>query len=224
MDRPAPSPSIRPDLPPERTRGDVGRSIDSVMVSGVSWGPRVMTRSRTPQRARTTRPTGISPIPAGYPSIIPFLAVRGGLEAIEFYKKAFGARELSRETTPDGRLISGRLRIGSSVLMLSDVFEGDDVISPSSAGATTVSLQLYTKDVDRAWDRAVAAGAKIVIPLDEAYWGERHGHLIDPFGHHWSLAMRVRMGREERAQKQTEAYAKFARGQHPHLESAYSDA
>jgi len=185
---------------------------------------KLMSPSRSPRRARSTRSTGTTPIPAGYPPLIPFLAVQGGLEALEFYKKAFGARELSRETTPDGRLITGRIRIGSSMLMLSDVFAGDDVIAPSSAGATTVTLQLYTKDVDRAWDRAVAAGAKVVIPLDETYWGERHGHLIDPFGHHWSLAMRVRMGREEKAKKRAEAYAGFARGEHPHLEPAYSDA
>ena len=195
-----------------------------MMAFGVLRGPKVMPRSRSSRRARSTRSTGISPIPTGYPTVIPFLAVQGGIEALEFYKKAFGARELSRETTADGRLISGRLRLGSSIFMLSDVFAGDDIIAPSSAGATTVALQLYTKDVDKAWNRAVAAGAREVIPLDDAYWGERHGHLIDPFGHHWSLAMRVRMTREEKAKKRAEAYEMFSRGEHPHHEPAYSDA
>ena len=183
-----------------------------------------MARSKGPRRARPSRSTGVSPIPAGYPTVIPFLAVQGGLAAIEFYKKAFGARELGRETTPDGRLISGRLRIGQSLIMLSDVFPGDDTAAPSSVGTTTVSLQLYTKDVERVWDRAVAAGAKVVIPLDDAYWGERHGHLLDPFGHHWSLAMRVAMTRAEKARKQAEAYAAFNRGEHPHRQLPYLDA
>jgi uncharacterized glyoxalase superfamily protein PhnB len=156
--------------------------------------------------------------------VIPFLAVHGGTAALEFYKKAFGAREIARETTPDGRLISGRLRIGQSVVMLSDVFPGDDTVAPSAVGTTTVSLQLYTKDVDRAWDRAVAAGAKVVIPLEDQYWGERHGHILDPFGHHWSLATRIRMSRAEKAKKQAEAYAAFSRGEHHHYEPPESDA
>lgn len=200
------------------------RSTDIMKAFGVLQGVEIMASSRRSRRARSTRSTGISPIPAGYPSVMPFLAVDGGLAALEFYKKAFGARELARETTADGRLISGRIRIGSSMLLLSDVFVGDDTVAPSSVGTTTVSLQLYTKDVDRAWDRAVAAGATVVIPLDDAYWGERHGHLIDPFGHHWSLAMRVRMSRKVKAEKQAEAYAMYARGEHPHHEPAYSDA
>ena len=156
--------------------------------------------------------------------VIPFLAVQGGIAALEFYKEAFGARELSRETTPDGRLLSGRLRIGQSLVMVSDVFPGDDLAAPSAVGTTTVALQLYTKDVDPAWDRAVAAGAQVVIPLENQYWGERHGHLLDPFGHHWSLAMRIRMSRAEKAKKQAEARAAFSHGEHPHQQPAYLDA
>jgi uncharacterized glyoxalase superfamily protein PhnB len=182
-----------------------------------------MARSARPRRARS-RSAGPSPVPRGYPTIVPYLAVEGGVAAIEFYKKAFGARELARETLPDGRLINGRLRIGDMVIMLSDVFPGDDSAAPSTVGTTTVTLEFYTKDVERAWDRAVAAGAKVVIPLDEQYWGERHGHLIDPFGHHWSLAMRVPMSRAEMARKRAEAYASFARGVYHHGQPQYVDA
>lgn len=184
----------------------------------------VMTRSTRPRRARPSRSSRPSPIPAGFPTLVPYLAVEGGTAAIEFYKAAFGARELAREVGPDGRLINGRLKIGDSILMLSDVFPGDDAVSPSMLGKTTVTLQLYTKDVDRAWDRAVAAGAKVVVPLDEQYWGERHGHLIDPFGHHWSLAMRVPMSRAEMARKKAEAYASFSRGEYHHTQPLYIDA
>ena len=183
-----------------------------------------MARSTRPRRARSPRPTRLSPIPPGFPSIVPYLAVEGGAAALEFYKKAFGARELARETAPDGRLISGRLKIGDSMIMLSDVFPGDDSAAPSMVGTTTVTLQLYTKDVDRVWDRAVAAGAKVVVPLQEQYWGERHGHLLDPFGHHWSLAMRVPMSRAEMAKKKAEAYASFAKGEYHHTQPVYADA
>jgi len=155
---------------------------------------------------------------------VPYLAVEGGVSALEFYKKALGAREVLRELLPDGRLISGLVRIGDSLIMLSDVFPGDDAIAPSMVGKTTVTLQLYCKDVDRTWDRAVAAGMKVLIPLEEQYWGERHGHLLDPYGHHWSLAMRVPMSRAEMAKKKEEAYASFARGEYHHSEPPYADA
>jgi len=183
-----------------------------------------MARSTRPRRSHVTRSTGPSPIPAGYPTVIPYLAVEKGVAAIEFYKKAFGARELARETTADGRLINARIKIGDSILMLSDVFPGDDAIAPSMVGKTTVTLQLYVKDVDHAWDRAVAAGATVVVPLEDQYWGERHGHLLDPFGHHWSLAMRVRMTPAEMAKKKADAYASFARGQFHHTTPLYVDA
>jgi PhnB protein len=143
---------------------------------------------------------------------------------MEFYQKAFGAKELARETTPDGRLIHGRLRIGDSMIMLSDVFPGGDVASPSTVGTTTVTLHLYSKDVDALWDRAVAAGAKVTMPLENQFWGERYGHLLDPFGHHWSLSMRVRMSRTEMAEKRAQAMSSFDRGEHPSREPPDIDA
>jgi len=183
-----------------------------------------MTHSARSQRGRSSRSTKSSAKRAGFPRVIPFLAVEGGIAALEFYKKAFGARELSREVAPDGKLISGRIRIGGSEVMVSDVFPGDDLATPSAVGTTTVALQLYSDDVDSAWDRAVAAGAQVVIPLEDQYWGERHGHLLDPFGHHWSLAMRVRMSPAEKARKRAEADLAFARGEHLHQQPAYLDA
>lgn len=183
-----------------------------------------MPRSKSRKRRRAPRSTGPSPVPPGYPPVIPYLAVQGGTDALEFYQKAFGAKVLARTTTPDGKLIHGRLRIGSSIIMLSDVFPGSDTASPATVGTTTVTLHLYTKDVDRVWDRAVAAGAKVTMPLADMYWGERYGHLLDPFGHHWSLSMRVRMSKAEKDSKRAEAEAAFARGEHPALEPEFGDA
>jgi PhnB protein len=182
-----------------------------------------MSPKARPRRGRTPRTSEGSSVPPGYPTIVPYLAVHGGVAALEFYKKAFGARELARVTTPDGKLIHGRIRLGTSVIMLSDVFPGADVAAPSSVGTTTVTIHLYAKNIDRVWDRAIAAGAKVTMPLENQYWGERYGHLQDPFGHHWSLSMRVRMSRAEKAAKRAEADAAFARGEHPGREIPYMD-
>ncbi|MGA8543411.1 MAG: VOC family protein [Thermoplasmata archaeon] len=178
------------------------------------------------RRNRGRRPAarGPAPIPLGYPAIIPYLAVAEGTKALEFYQKAFGARLLAREVTPDGKLIHGRLRIGDSIFMISDVFPGSDVAAPSTVGTTTVTLHLYSKNVDALWDRAVAAGAIITRPLENQFWGERYGHLRDPFGHHWSLSMRVKMSKKEKAAKQQEAMASFARGVDPGRDPPYGDA
>jgi PhnB protein len=182
-----------------------------------------MTPKGRPRRRRSARTSGGSAVPPGYPTIVPYLAVKDGVAALDFYKKAFGAREVARLTTPDGKLIHGRLRFGKSVIMLSDVFPGADVAAPSSVGTTTVTIHLYAKNIDRVWDRAIAAGAKVTMPLENQYWGERYGHLLDPFGHHWSLGMKVRMSRAEKAAKRAEAEAAFARGEHPGRELPYTD-
>ena len=153
----------------------------------------------------------------------PYLAVVGGTAAIEFYKKAFGARELARQLTPDGRVIHARLKIGDSIVMLSDVFEGSDRTAPSAVGTSTVTLHIYTRDVDALWNRAVDAGAKITMALDDQYWGERYGHLVDPFGHRWSISSPIRLSRAVRERKRKEAFSAFSRGEHPSKEPQFTD-
>jgi PhnB protein len=173
--------------------------------------------AKTKKSSRTTRPrtTSALPIPRGFHSITPSLAVVGGVAALEFYKKAFGARELQRQTAPNGKLIHGRVKVGDSMVIVSDVFAGSDKVAPSTVETTTVTLHIYTKDVESLWNRAVAAGAKVTMPLEDQYWGERYGHLLDPFGHHWSLSMPIRMSPAIREKKRKEAMASFARGDHP---------
>ena len=179
---------------------------------------------RSSKRGPRPSAAGPAPIPPGYPTVIPYLAVSDGAAALEFYRKAFGAKLLALQQLPNGKVIHGRLRIGDSIVMLSDVFPGADVAAPSSVGTTTVTLHLYSKNVDALWDRAVAAGAIVTRPLDNQFWGERYGHLRDPFGHHWSLSMRVRMSKKEKAAKQRDAMASFAKGVDPGRDPPYPDA
>jgi PhnB protein len=173
-----------------------------------------MARSTKSMRTKRRTPAAL-PTPRGFHTVTPSLAVVGGVKALEFYKAAFGARELARQTTPDGRLIHGRIKIGDSIVIVSDVFAGSDKLAPSTVETTTVTLHIYTSDVEKVWDRAVAAGAKVTMPLDDQYWGERYGHLLDPFGHHWSLSMPIRMSPKVREAKRKEAFASFALGVHP---------
>ena len=133
----------------------------------------------------------VSPIPKHLHTITPRLVVRDGNAAIDFYKVAFGAEELGeRFSGPDGELIHAEVRIGDSVVMISD--EGGDgapARSPQSLGeVVTTILATYWEDVDAAWERACAAGAEVVYPLEDQFYGERGGRLRDPFGHQWMLS------------------------------------
>jgi PhnB protein len=147
--------------------------------------------------------------------VTPYLSVENGVAALEFYATAFGAKELARTMTPDGKLVHGRLRIGDSIVMLSDVFPGAHTASPAKLGTTTVTLHIYTDDVDSFWKRAVAAGARVAMPLENQFWGERYGHLVDPFGHRWSVSMPIDMSPAERKARQDASMAAFAAGEHP---------
>lgn len=119
-----------------------------------------------------------------------YLTIRGVAKAIDFYKKAFGAVELMRNSAPDGKLIwHARIRIGNSVIMMSDEFpECAGALSPETLGGTTVTLHLYVDDVDSFYKRAVDAGAKATMPIENMFWGDRYGQVTDPFGHRWSIA------------------------------------
>ncbi len=182
-----------------------------------------MPTARRKSKGRRTTIRKAPALPRGFHTITPSLAVVGGVAAMEFYKKAFGAKELARQVTPSGQLVHGRLRIGDSTLLLSDVFRGSDRSAPSTVETTTVTLHIYTTDVEKLWNRAVDAGAKITMPLDDMFWGERYGHLVDPFGHHWSLSMPIRMSKAVRDAKQKEAMRAFTKGDSPDKVPAYTD-
>jgi len=132
------------------------------------------------------------PIPDGYHSITPTLTVRNGAEAIEFYKRAFGAQELMRFPGPDGKsLMHAELKIGDSVFMLSEEMPGSPQ-APVSVGGPTGSLYLYVQDADAAFKQAVSAGAKVLMPVTDMFWGDRFGQVEDPSGHRWGIATHTR--------------------------------
>jgi PhnB protein len=131
----------------------------------------------------------IKPIPNGFHTLTPHLVVKGASQAIEFYKKAFGAEELGRMAGPDGKsLMHADLKIGDSHVFLVDEFPEMDCRGPESIGGTPVTIHVYVEDVDAAFGKAVAAGAQVRMPLADMFWGDRYGVLTDPFGHSWSMA------------------------------------
>lgn len=139
----------------------------------------------------TTKPS-VKPIPDGMHSITPHLVCAGAADAIEFYKKAFNAVEIVRIPGPDGKLMHAAVRIGDSVVMLVDEFPDWGSLGPKSLKGSPVTIHLYVENVDAAFEQAVHAGAKVTMPLENAFWGDRYGRLEDPFGHSWSLATQIR--------------------------------
>jgi len=130
----------------------------------------------------------VQPIPEGYHTATPYLIVSGAARAIEFYKKAFGATELFRMAQPDGRIGHAEIKIGNSPIMLADEFPEMGARSPQSLGGSAVSILLYVEDVDALFSQAVAAGAKVLRPVEDKFYGDRSGGVVDPFGHQWHIA------------------------------------
>ena len=133
--------------------------------------------------------TSVKPIPEGMHTVTPHLCIKGAAEAIEFYKKAFGAEELCRIPSPDGQgLVHAAVKIGDSVVFLVDEFPPMCALGPKSIGGTAVTIHLYVEDADAVFNQALAAGAEVRMPLADQPWGDRYGSVVDPFGHQWSVA------------------------------------
>lgn len=130
----------------------------------------------------------VSWLPAGAHLVTPYLSVRDAGQAIDFYKRAFGAREKTRMEMPGGKIGHAEIRVGGAEIFLADEFDENDTKSPATLGGSSVSIHLYVANVDRAFDRAVAAGAKPLMPPADMFWGDRFGKLQDPFGHSWSMS------------------------------------
>ena len=147
----------------------------------------------------------VKPIPEGYHTITPYLAVKDAAEAIDYYKQAFGAKERVRMDAPDGKIGHAELEIGDSLVMLSDPFPQSSTTPPKELGGTTSSIFMYVEDVDAVVKRAIDAGATITMEVADQFWGDRFGSVTDPFGHVWSIATHIEdvppEEMEERAKK-----------------------
>jgi PhnB protein len=150
--------------------------------------------------------------PPGYHTVTPSLTVHDGTAALEFYAKAFGATEKFRLPMPDGRIGHAEIQIGDSTIMISDEFPDWGALSPQTRGGPTSALMLYVEDVDAAFQRALEAGAQVVMPLADQFWGDRMGSVADPFGHKWSLATPVEEVPPEELQRRMEAFARGETG------------
>jgi len=130
----------------------------------------------------------VKAIPEGYHSVTPYLIIGGAADAIEFYKNAFGATELFRFPSPDGKVGHAEIKIGDSHIMLADEYPDMGYKGPKSIGGSSVSLMIYVDDVDTVFDRAVAAGGTAKEAVTDKFYGDRMGTVVDPFGHVWHVA------------------------------------
>ena len=153
------------------------------------------------------------PIPEGFHTTTPSIVVNNSKDAIEFYKKAFDAREIYQMPTPDGKTMHAMIQIGDSFVMMSDEFPQMGALSPTTVGGTSTTIHLYVEDADKTYSQAIESGATPAMPIMDAFWGDRYGSVIDPFGHSWAIAThKVDMSPEE----MQKAAKEFMEKQHSH--------
>lgn len=150
----------------------------------------------------------VSAIPAGYPPLTPYLIVKEAAKAIEFYKEIFGATETLRISGPGGSVAHAELRIGSSVIMLGEECPQWGAMAPQTPGSSPVGMYLYVENVDAMFQKALDNGATLKHPLQDKFYGDRSGALIDPFGHSWSLATHIEDVSAEELNRRSEAFMK----------------
>jgi PhnB protein len=148
----------------------------------------------------------VQPVPEGYNTVTPYLAVENAAEAIEFYGRAFGAKERARMEGPGGAVMHAELEIGDSLIMLSDPFPQASTKPPKELGGTSVSVFLYVEDIDALYKQAVGAGATSIAEPDDMFWGDRFGAVQDPFGHTWTIATHVEEVAPEELQRRSEEF------------------
>ena len=152
----------------------------------------------------------VNPIPQGYSSVMPYISVKGASDAIAFYKKAFGAEELSRMPMPDGKIGHAEIKIGDSIVMLADEMDHPDAVakSPHTLGGVSSGLCIYIADCDAVFNRAVAAGAKVRRPLTNQFYGDRSGTVEDPFGQVWTVSTHVEDVPPDEMRRRMDEFAK----------------
>ncbi|MGH9602148.1 MAG: DUF1761 family protein [Terriglobales bacterium] len=177
------------------------------LILGVWQGKSSAAPPSTPAAVEKPAAGKVKPVPDGYHSVTPYLVVRGAAKAIDFYKQAFGAKELSRMPGPGGVIVHAEIQIGDSRVMLTEENPAEGARSPQTLNGTPVNIFLYVPDVDAIHQQAVKAGAKSTTQPTNMFWGDRYGEVTDPFGHHWSLATHVEDVGPEELVKRLEAFS-----------------
>lgn len=134
----------------------------------------------------------VEAVPSDMRTVTPHLICDGAADAIEFYKKAFSATEICRMPSPEGKIMHAAVRIGDSMVMLVDQYPDWGCMGPAALKGSSVTIHLQVEDADALFKQAVDAGAKVIMPIEDAFWGDRYGKVEDPFGHHWSIATHIR--------------------------------
>jgi PhnB protein len=158
-------------------------------------------------------PGAVNPVPENFHSVTPNLVFHNATAAIDFYKKAFGAIEITRTLGPGGAIMHAEIKIGDSILFLNDTMSKTPLPGPASGQTALLYLHLYVPDVDAVFKRAVAEGARVELPVQDMFWGDRYGKLTDPFGHQWGVATHKEdVSADEIARRQAALFAKSASG------------
>jgi len=167
--------------------------------------------------ANKVKPKTTKGVPEGFSTVTPHLNVRDAAQALDFYKKAFGAKETVRMPGPGGKILHAEFKIGDSHLFLADEMPEWGSRSPLTIGGTATAVCLYVEDADAVFDQAVAAGAKVLMPLQDQFWGDRYGKLMDPYGHEWAVATHLEdLTPEEMKKRQEVAMAQMAQRPQTH--------
>lgn len=168
---------------------------------------------KTAAKKTATRKAATPAAPPAPRALTPYLAVGNATEAIAWYKDVFGAKTVGEIVpTPGGKVMHARLRIGDSDLFVSDIFPGSEMVDPSRMGPS-VNLHYYRPNAGHVWERAVAKGAKVVMPFEDQFWGDVYGKIIDPFGHSWAIARKSRLSKKELEALRVKAMAQFPGGE-----------
>ncbi|MET9886687.1 VOC family protein [Streptomyces sp. NPDC006430] len=154
----------------------------------------------------------VNAIPDGYAELTAYLSVDGASEAIAFYAEAFGAEELARSTAPNGKIMHAQIKIGSTIVMLSDELREAGLLGPHAIGGTPVTLYLFVEDVDATFARALRAGAKQQREVQDHFFGDRAGQVLDPFGHRWTIATHIEDVSPEEFERRADAHMRTVGG------------
>ncbi|MCC6672610.1 MAG: VOC family protein [Planctomycetes bacterium] len=203
--KPKASPKAKPKSPGKRGNAPARKAGAKILT------PKPRRRPVTPPKARV--PSRPEKVPPGYRTITPRLVVEGAAAAIDFYRRAFGAAEQMRFPGPDGRILHAMLKIGDSLLHLNDTMD-DTLQDPQRLGRPSASVDLFVEDIDEWFARAVDAGAQVLMPVGEMFWGDRYCMLKDPFGHVWTISTHVvDVTPEEMQRRANEFFASLAGGE-----------